>query len=131
MALIFGFKFLWRKYGPHDAGIIRWLVRQIQLFILRLFVSEARIRIEFYDRFLLILSKQGLTRRPSQTPLEFAVDIETRLSTILAPSELSFLPENIATNFYRVRYGNEQLTHAERSAISMDLDRLKSAVKKR
>jgi len=59
------------------------------------------------------------------------VDIETRLSTILAPSELSFLPENIATNFYRVRYGNEQLTHAELSAISMNLDRLKSAVKKR
>ncbi len=131
MALIFGFKFLWRKYGPQDAGIIRWLVRQVQLLILRLFVSEARIRIEFYDRFLLILSKQGLTRRPSQTPLEFAVDIETRLSTILAPSELSFLPENIATNFYRVRYGNEQLTHAELSVISMNLDRLKSAVKKR
>jgi hypothetical protein len=130
MALIFGFKFLWRKYGPQDAGIIRWLVRQIRLLILRLFVSEARIRIDFYDRFLVILSKQGLTRRPSQTPLEFAVDIETRLSTILASSELSFLPENIATNFYRVRYGNEQLTHTELSAISMNLDRLKLAFKK-
>ena len=131
MVLIFGFRFLWRKYGPQDAGIFSWVVRQVRILILRLFVSEDRIRVEFYDRFLSILAKQGLTRRPSQTPLEFAVDIETRLLTTLSPSELSFLPENIATNFYRVRYGNQQLTHAELSAISLNLDRLKSAVNKR
>ena len=131
MFLIFGIKFLWRKYGPQDAGILRWLVRQTQLLILRLLVSEDRIRVEFYDRFLAILSKHGLTRRPSQTPLEFAADVETRLSTILSPSELSFLPGNIATDFYRVRYGNQQLTHAELSAISVNLDQLKSALKKR
>jgi hypothetical protein len=57
--------------------------------------------------------------------------VETRLSTILSPSELSFLPGNIATDFYRVRYGNQQLTHAELSAISVNLDQLKSALKKR
>lgn len=131
MVLIFGFRFLWRKYGPQDAGIFSWAVRQIRVLLLRLFVSEDRIRVEFYDRFLTILAKQGLTRRPSQTPLEFAVDIETRLLTILSPSELSFLPENIATNFYRVRYGNQQLTHAELSAISLNLDRLKLAVNER
>jgi protein-glutamine gamma-glutamyltransferase len=131
MVLIFGIKFLWRKYGPQDAGIIRWLMRQVRVLILRLFVREDRIRVEFYDRFLAILSTQGLTRRPSQTPLEFAADVETRLSSILSPSELSFLPENIATNFYRVRYGNQQLTHADLSAISTNLDRLKAAVKKR
>ena len=131
MNLIFAFKYLWRKYGPQDAGIISWLVRQLRLLILRAFVSEDRIRIEFYDRFLAILSRQGLTRQPSQTPLEFAADIEARLSAILSPSDLSFLPKNIATNFYRIRYGNQQLTHAELSAISMNLDRLKLAVKKR
>ncbi|MGZ0171974.1 MAG: transglutaminase-like domain-containing protein, partial [Planctomycetales bacterium] len=68
MLLFFGSKTMWRKYGPQDAGIMRWLLRQIRILILRLFVSEDRIRVEFYERFLAILSKHGLTRRPSQTP---------------------------------------------------------------
>lgn len=131
MLLLFGGKTIWRRYGSPDTGIMRWLLRLIRLQILRLFVSEDRIRVDFYERFLAILSKHGLTRRPSQTPLEFAAEIERRLATTLSPAELTDFPANIATSFYRVRYGNQTLTMAELSSMSTSLDRLKVAVKKR
>jgi protein-glutamine gamma-glutamyltransferase len=131
MLLLFGGKTIWRRYGSQDIGIMRWLLRLIRLRILRLFVSEDRIRVDFYERFLAILSKHGLTRRPSQTPLEFAAEIELRLATTLSPAELTEFPANIATSFYRVRYGNQTLTMAELSSMSTRLDRLKVAVKRR
>lgn len=131
MLLIFGFRTLWRKYGPQDAGVFRWLFLQLRLLLLRLFVSEDRIRVAFYERFLAILSKRGLTRRPSQTPLEFAADVEETLSAALTSAGLSQLPEDIATKFYRVRYGNQTLTLSEMSALSASLDQLKIAVSTR
>lgn len=131
MLLIFGFRTLWRKYGPQDAGVFRWLFLQLRLLLLRLFVSEDRIRVAFYERFLAILSKRGLTRRPSQTPLEFAADVEETLSAVLASADLLQLPEDIATKFYRVRYGNQMLTLSEMSALSASLDQLKLAVSTR
>ena len=131
MFLIIGFKILWRKYGPQDAGLIRWLIRQIRILVLRLFVSEDRVRIEFYERFLSILAKHGLTKRPSQTALEFATDVQNQLANRLSPAELTQLPSNIATTFYRVRYGNQSLTIAEMSSMSASLDQLKAAVASR
>ncbi|NQV23387.1 MAG: DUF3488 domain-containing protein [Rhodopirellula sp.] len=131
MFLIVGMKILWRKYGPQDAGLIRWLFRQLRLLFLRVFVSEDRIRVEFYERFLSILSKRGLTRRPSQTPLEFASDIQLRLATTLSPDELTCLPNDIATKFYQVRFGNRPLTIAELNSISASLDQLQTAVTRR
>ncbi len=131
MFLFVGFRILWRKYGPQDAGLIRWLIRQIRILLLRLLVSEDRIRIEFYERFLSILAKHGLTKRPSQTALEFAADVESRLSNRLSPAELTQLPRDIATTFYRVRYGNQALTVAELSSMSASLDQLKAAIAKR
>jgi transglutaminase-like putative cysteine protease len=128
MFLIIGFKILWRKYGPQDAGLIRWLIRQIRILVLRLFVSEDRIRVEFYERFLSILAKHGLTKRPSQTALEFAADVEDQLSTRLSPADLAQLPRDIATSFYRVRYGSKTLTIEELSSLSANLDQLKAAV---
>jgi protein-glutamine gamma-glutamyltransferase len=99
--------------------------------MLRLFVSEDRIRIEFYERFLSILAKHGLTKRPSQTALEFAADVESRLYNRLSPAELTQLPRDIATTFYRVRYGNQALTIAELSSMSASLDQLKAAIANR
>ena len=131
MILIFGFRILWRRYGPQDAGLIRWLIRQIRIVLLRLFVSEDRIRIEFYERFLSILAKHGLVKRPSQTALEFATDVQNQLASRLSPAELAQLPSNIATTFYRVRYGNQSLTVTELSSMSASLDQLKAAIASR
>lgn len=129
MTLIVVARLLWRKYGPQDAGLIRWLFRQFKLLCRRLFAGEDRIRVEFYERFLSILSRQGLTRRPSQTPLEFAADVEARLSTLLTPAELAHLPASMATTFYQVRYGNQPLSLSELSSINDSLDRLHAVVR--
>ena len=131
MVLLTAMKFLWKKYGPQDAGIIRWLFRQLRLLCLRLFLSEDRIRVEFYERFLAILSRRGLTRRPSQTPLEFATDVEARLSTILSPAGLAGMPATIAMKFYKVRFGNQPLSVAELSSIDASLHQLSTLVSKR
>lgn len=131
MFLIAGVKLLWRKYGPQDAGLVRWLLRQIRVLWLRLFVSEDRVRVEFFERFLSILAKQGLARQPTQTPLEFALDVEARLTAILSPAELSHIPEDMATKFYRVRYGDQPLSISELRSINASLDELKAAVTRR
>lgn len=128
MFVIAGVKLLWRKYGPQDAGLGRWLFRQTQVLWLRLFVSEDRIRVEFYERFLSILAKQGLARQPTQTPLEFALDVEARLTTILSPADLSHIPADMATTFYRVRYGDRPLSNSELHSITASLDAFKAAV---
>jgi hypothetical protein len=128
MFLIIGFRILWRKHGPQDAGLIRWLIRRIRILVLRLFVSEDRIRVAFYERFLSILAKRGLTKRPSQTALEFAADVESQLVNRLSPAELAQLPRDIATTFYRVRYGSQTLTVEELTSMSASLDQLKAAV---
>lgn len=127
MFLVAGTKTLWQTYGP-PGGIFRWCFRRIRLVWLRLIAGEDRIRIEFYERFLAILSKQGLTRRPSQTPLEFAVDVQERLARTLSPAALESLPSDMATKFYQVRYGDRPLSIAELAAINTNLDQLKLAM---
>jgi len=128
MIQIICFKILWNKFGPQDAGLIRWLIRKIRILALRLFVSEDRIRVAFYERFLSILAKHGLTKRPSQTALEFAADVEHQLVNRLSTADLAQLPRDIATSFYRVRYGSQTLTVEELTSLSASLDQLKAAV---
>ena len=73
--------------------------------------SEA-IRVEFYERLLEALEKQGLKRELYQTPLEFA-------------GSLGVLEANLITNVYnRVRFGGEELTSSERNEIEELLARI-------
>lgn len=62
-------------------------------------------RVDFYERLIKLLEKQGLRRASSQTPLEFAASLdlgEARAITIA---------------YNRVRYGAEQLSASERKQI--------------
>lgn len=61
--------------------------------------------IEFYDRMLKILSKRGLVRQPSQTPLEFAV--------------ASGIPEaiHLTEKYNRVRFGEKKLSSEDKNQI--------------
>jgi len=73
--------------------------------------SEA-VRVEFYQRLLQVLEKQGLKRELYQTPLEFA-------------GSLGVLEANRITNVYnRVRFGAEELTSSERNEIEELLARI-------
>jgi protein-glutamine gamma-glutamyltransferase len=68
--------------------------------------------IDFYRRLLKALEKQGIKRELYQTPLEFA-------------SAAGVNEAKLVTNAYnRVRFGSEQLTEADRHALSEILKRL-------
>jgi transglutaminase-like putative cysteine protease len=69
-------------------------------------------RIDFYNRLLKALEKQGVKRELFQTPLEFA--------SVSGSTEAAAI-----TNIYnRVRFGNKQLTAAEQKEIEMALAQL-------
>jgi hypothetical protein len=62
-------------------------------------------RVDFYERLIKSLEKQGLKRASYQTPLEFAASVG--LSEARA----------ITNAYNRVRYGEEQLSASERKQI--------------
>jgi len=63
-------------------------------------------RVEFYERLVVLLEKQGIKREPHQTPWEFA-------------SEVGMNEAHAITNAYnRVRYGAEQLSASEQEQIN-------------
>lgn len=69
-------------------------------------------RIDFYERLVVLLEKQGIKRESYQTPLEFA-------------SAVGLNEAHAITNAYnRVRFGSEQLSAAERKQIEQLLSQL-------
>jgi hypothetical protein len=68
--------------------------------------------VEFYERFVRLLETQGVRRELHQTPLEFA-------------STLGLNEAQAITNAYnRVRFGQEELSFAERKQIDRLLSML-------
>ena len=71
--------------------------------------------VDFYERLLVLLEKQGIKREPYQTPLEFASLIGIEASAI--------------TNAYnRVRFGKEKLSAAESRRLEEALTKLEKGV---
>ena len=69
-------------------------------------------RVDFYERLIALLEKQGIKREPHQTPMEFA-------------SAVGMNEASAITNAYnRVRYGDENLSISERKQIEQLLSRL-------
>ena len=74
-------------------------------------------RVEFYERLLKALEKQGIKREPYQTPIEFA-------------SALSVNEARAITHAYnRVRFGDEKLSVSERTEIDDLLTRIERSRK--
>ena len=117
-----------------SVGIIFWLVSRSRswwrggLWDLGLGTSRGRgKRIEFYQRFLQLVKQRGLDREPTQTPLEFAEQVADSLPS-LSTAGLDSSPERISRLFYRVRFGDEELTSEERASLDELLDRLEKAI---
>lgn len=70
--------------------------------------------IEFYSRFLRVLSDKGIVRQPDQTPLEFAFALQ--------------MPEavSITERYNSVRFGNKDLTNDESAEIENWLKELET-----
>jgi transglutaminase-like putative cysteine protease len=92
--------------------LLRWLYRYLigsanwMRFRQRVFGRHRVSVIEFYERLEAVLAKRGLTRKPYQTPLEFAY--------------ATAIPEavSIAEKYNRVRYGERALSAEEAEAIN-------------
>jgi len=81
---------------------------------LRVWQSDAgeTTRVEFYERLLKALEKQGIKRELYQTPLEFASSVGVNEA------------EAITNAYNRVRFGADQLTQAEQRQIEELLARI-------
>jgi hypothetical protein len=78
--------------------------------------SEAESsRVDFYERLIRLLEKQGLKREPYQTPLEFAA--------VLGGPEAAI----VTAAYNRVRYGAETLSAPERRQLEEALAKLEKA----
>jgi len=71
-------------------------------------------RVDFYERLVALLEKQGIKREPHQTPWEFASAIGINEARA------------ITSAYNRVRYGDEQLSTSERKQIEELLSELES-----
>ena len=125
----FVFRKLWRRVFPN--GFLRSLIGLVKSLTLSVGSRRNRVRIEFYERYLRILARRGLTRRAMQTPLEFAVESLATLREKLQNAGLDDMPDDIARRFYQVRYGNQPLTAAEQLAVEQLLAKLKEALGKK
>jgi len=68
--------------------------------------------VDFYERLIRLLERQGLERAPNQTPLEFSASVNLTEARAI-------------TNAYnRVRFGAEQLSASERKQIEQLLMQL-------
>jgi hypothetical protein len=70
------------------------------------------IRVEFYERLLKALERQGIKRELDQTPLEFASSVGATEA------------EAITNAYNRVRFGAEELSKSERAQIENLLSRI-------
>jgi transglutaminase-like putative cysteine protease len=74
-------------------------------------------RVDFYERLVALLEKQGIKREPHQTPLEFA-------------SAVGMNEANAITNAYnRVRFGEENLSVSEQKQIELLLSKIEQGRK--
>ena len=80
--------------------------------------SNRRLRqryriVEFYDRFVSLMTKHGLERSPTQTQREFAELVSMKYSSELQAAGVTDLPTQISQLFYQVRFGEEELSEAD------------------
>ena len=78
--------------------------------------------VAFYEQFRRAVARAGFERAGSQTPWEFAEDIEGKLGARDVPPANPKLPQFVTDNFYRVRFGNEPLGAELLSELQRQLD---------
>lgn len=97
-------------------ALLAWRVRQFGwrrgLKVWRAGTESESSRVDFYERLIAVLEKQGIRRESYQTPLEFA-------------SAVGLNEARAITNAYnRVRFGEEKLSASERKQIELLLSQL-------
>jgi hypothetical protein len=111
--------------GVSALGLLFVLARRVRHFgwrgglkLWRAGVQSESSRVDFYQRLIALLEKQGIKREAFQTPLEFAFAVGNRDAAAITKA------------YNRVRYGAEKLTLFERKEIEELLARVESTPKR-
>jgi hypothetical protein len=83
-----------------------------------------RSRIEFYERFVRLMKRQGRQRGLSQTQGEFVDEIADALSSQLEDASLPESLKSISDSFYVIRFSDSELTEFEKQRLDELLTRL-------
>jgi hypothetical protein len=105
--------FFWEKYR------LRKRARRIGLDALPV-PDQMRLarQLQFYDELLQSLERHRISRKPHLTPMEFSNSI-----TFL-PSEAFDAVRRLTEIFYRVRYGRQELSHAQQRRLGRVIERI-------
>lgn len=107
--------------------LVRWL--RVWLAILAARRNRPRSRVvEFYERFVKLMQAKGLQRSATQTQHEFAEQVASAYSPELTAKDLEATPAEISQLFYRVRFGDEDLSTGEVERLEGLLSRLEDAL---
>ncbi len=135
-----------RKWFSFDGGMAAFLILATPVLLFQLckkiwqyLMRKARQRrgasrrsarrIEFYERFLKLAEQRGLVRQPQQTQREFGDALQHSLEPLLNDSGLKNLGDSVAESFYRVRFGDEQLSAEEEQRINNKLQAFEAALR--
>lgn len=88
-------------------------------------------RVEFYERFLRLFRTVGLEPLATQTAHEFVLETEPLWSERLRATASADTPNNIVSMFYRVRFGDEELSPEEVRQLEEQLRTLESEWRRR
>jgi protein-glutamine gamma-glutamyltransferase len=91
---------------------------------------QQRQLVAFYERFRLLVSRQGHVRESEMTQHEFAAQIERDWSGRPDVDGLANLPTRLTEAFYRVRFGHLHLSPQELQQIESSLVRLEGWVRR-
>ena len=114
-----------------------WSARRLFVWVNRWLDNHSRRQIrkqhrivEFYERFTGMMKSHGLKRLPNQTQREFAEMVASQYSSDLEFVGEKDIPEQISRLFYKVRFGESELTIHEENEIQLLLAKLDRALSK-
>ncbi len=114
-----------------------WSARWLFLWVNRWLDKQSRQQIrkqhrivEFYERFTGMMKSHGLKRSPNQTQKEFAEMVASHYSSDLELVGEKDIPDQISRLFYKVRFGETDLTIHEENEIQLLLAKLDRALSK-
>ncbi len=87
-------------------------------------LAKSRVIVPFYEKFEALMLAQGNCRHVHETPREFALTVAQQLNS---DADIGPAAGVITDLFYRVRYGELELSASDASAADQALERIKQA----
>jgi hypothetical protein len=83
-------------------------------------------RLAVYERWVRLLARYGLDRKPHQTPLEFAGELSRKWHGDSRLADCADLPMEIAGAYYQVRFGGRTVEQPKLDDLAVRLERLRA-----